>query len=84
MLGSMQVERWQIIASAGTLRRRPAHPEEEPQMAQQPKSGFSQRPKGKTPAERSAELTAASAKLKAEAAARREARAAAERDKTER
>jgi hypothetical protein len=47
-------------------------------MPQRPKSGFTQRPKGKTPAERSAELDAASAKLKAEAAARREARAAAE------
>jgi hypothetical protein len=53
-------------------------------MADRPKSGFTQRPKGKTPAERSAELTEASAKLKAEAAARREARAAADRAKNER
>jgi hypothetical protein len=52
-------------------------------MADRPKSGFTQRPKGKTPAERSAELTAASAKLKAEAAARREARAERERAESE-
>jgi hypothetical protein len=50
-------------------------------MADRPKSGFSQRPKGKTPAERSVELDAASKKLREEAAARREARAAAERAK---
>jgi|EndMetStandDraft_7_1072992.scaffolds.fasta_scaffold1694415_1 hypothetical protein len=50
-------------------------------MADRPKSGFGGRPKSKTPAERSVELSAASAKLKAEAAARREARAAAERTK---
>ena len=52
--------------------------QEEPHMADRPKSGFGQRPKSKTPAERSVELSAASAKLKAEAAARREARAASE------
>ena len=53
-------------------------------MADRPKAGFTQRPKGKTPAERSAELDAASAKLKAEAAARREARAARDAAKPER
>ena len=53
-------------------------------MASNAKTGFAQRPKSKTPAERSAELTAASAKLKAEAAARRKARADSERTSAER
>jgi hypothetical protein len=39
---------------------------------------FAQRPKGKTPAERSVEFDAQQAQMKADAAARREARAAAE------
>ena len=37
----------------------------------QPRSGFAQKPKGKTPAERSVEFDAVQAKLKAEAAERR-------------
>jgi hypothetical protein len=44
-------------------------------MADRSKSGPPQRPKGKSPAERGAELQEASAKLKAEAAARRAAAA---------
>jgi hypothetical protein len=51
-------------------------------MADRPKAGLSGRPKSKSPAERSAELIEASAKLKAEAAARREARAASDRTKS--
>ena len=50
-------------------------------MADRPNTGFNGRPKRKSPAERSVELIAASAQLKAEAAARRHARAASERAK---
>jgi hypothetical protein len=46
-------------------------------MAPQPRGKFQQRPKSKTPAERSVEFHATQARLKAEAAERREAAAVA-------
>jgi hypothetical protein len=46
-------------------------------MASHSKSSFGQRPKQKTPAERSVEFEAVQARLKAEAAERRKAAAAA-------
>ena len=45
-------------------------------MASQARSSFGQRPKSKTPAERSVEFDAVQARLRAEAAARRKAAAA--------